>query len=84
MTSPEVMGDSIIVLAQPLGIGRRHAVGPDVGTPALLFAAPRSQGLFESFVVGSGATGTELAAGGTPSAGLHKAAEFVQACPRDP
>jgi hypothetical protein len=41
-----------------------HAVGPDVGTLALLFAAVRSPGLFESLVVGSGATSPELAAGG--------------------
>ena len=41
-----------------------HAVGPDVGTSALLFAAVRNLGLFESLVVGSGATSPELAAGG--------------------
>jgi hypothetical protein len=41
-----------------------HAVGPDVGTLALLFAAARNPGLFESLVVGSGATSPELASGG--------------------
>jgi hypothetical protein len=35
-----------------------------VGTLALLFAAVRNPGLFESLVVGSGATSPELAAGG--------------------
>jgi hypothetical protein len=65
------MADFIIVLAQRLGIDRMHAVGPDVGTPALLFAAPGSPGLFE-LVVGSGATGTELAAGG------HAVRRFAQ------
>ena len=37
--SPEAMGDFVIKLAQHYGIDRMHAVGPDVGTLALLFAA---------------------------------------------
>ena len=64
LMSPEAMGDFVIKLAQHFGIARLHAVGPDVGTLALLFAAVRSPGLFESIVVGSGATSPELAAGG--------------------
>jgi pimeloyl-ACP methyl ester carboxylesterase len=64
LMSPEAMGDFVIKLAQYLEIDRMHAVGPDVGTLALLFAAVRSPGLFESIVVGSGATSTELASGG--------------------
>jgi pimeloyl-ACP methyl ester carboxylesterase len=64
LMSPEAMGDFVIKLAQHLGIDRMHAVGPDVGTLALLFAAVRKPGLFESLVVGSGATSPELAAGG--------------------
>jgi pimeloyl-ACP methyl ester carboxylesterase len=35
----EAMGDFVIKLAQHYGIDRMHAVGPDVGTLALLFAA---------------------------------------------
>ncbi len=62
LMSPEAMGD-FVIKAQHLGIDRVHAVGPDVGTLALLFAAVRSPGLFESLVVGSGATSPELAAG---------------------
>jgi pimeloyl-ACP methyl ester carboxylesterase len=64
LMSPEAMGKFVIKLAQQLGVDRMHAVGPDVGTPTLLFAAARSPGLFESLVVGSGATSTELAGGG--------------------
>jgi pimeloyl-ACP methyl ester carboxylesterase len=41
-----------------------HAVGPDVGTLALLFAAVKSPGLFESLVVGSGAASADLAGKG--------------------
>jgi len=64
LMSPEAMGDFVIKLAQHFGIDRMHAVGPDVGTSALLFATVHSPGLFESLVVGSGVTSTELAAGG--------------------
>jgi len=62
--SPEAMGDFVITLAAHLGVGRLHAVGPDVGTSALLFAAARKPTLFESVVVGDGATSPELAGAG--------------------
>ena len=64
LMAPEAMGDFFVKLAKHLHIERMHAVGPDVGTLALLFAAVREPGLFESLVVGSGATSPELAAGG--------------------
>jgi len=62
--SPEGMGAFILSAAEHFGIKRMHAIGPDVGTPALLFAATRRPAVFESLVVGSGATSPELAAGG--------------------
>ncbi len=62
--SPEGMGAFIIKLAAHFRISRMHAIGPDVGTPALLFAAARDHSLFESLVVGSGATSPDLAAAG--------------------
>jgi hypothetical protein len=40
--APEAMGDFVVKLADHLGITRLHAVGPDVGTLALLFAAVKS------------------------------------------
>jgi pimeloyl-ACP methyl ester carboxylesterase len=46
-----------------LGLDRVHAIGPDVGTCALLFAANAHSDLFESLVVGSGATDAALTAG---------------------
>ena len=60
--SPEGMGNFIIKAAEHFGIERMHAIGPDVGTTALLFAAARKPALFESLVVGSGATSPDLAA----------------------
>jgi pimeloyl-ACP methyl ester carboxylesterase len=62
--SPEGMGAFILSAAEHFDIKRMHAIGPDVGTPALLFAATRRPAVFESLVVGSGATSPELAAGG--------------------
>jgi pimeloyl-ACP methyl ester carboxylesterase len=63
LMSPEAMGNFVIRLTQHLGIDRVHGVGPDIGTPSLLFAAAHNPGLFESLVVGSGATSPELAGG---------------------
>ena len=62
--SPQAMGDFVIKLAEHLGATRLHAVGPDVGTAALLFAAARKPDLFESVVVGAGGTSAELAGPG--------------------
>jgi pimeloyl-ACP methyl ester carboxylesterase len=59
--APKPMGDFVVRLADHLGISRMHAVGPDVGTLALLFAAVKSPRLFESLVVGSGAASPDLA-----------------------
>jgi len=64
LMSPESMGTFILKAAEHFGIKRMHAIGPDVGTLALLFAAAREPAVFESLVVGSGATSPELAAGG--------------------
>lgn len=61
--SPEAMADFVIHAAAHFGITRMHAVGPDIGTPTLLFAAAKQPGLFESLVVGGGATNVDLAAG---------------------
>ena len=61
--SPEGMADFVIDAAAHFGITRMHAVGPDVGTPTLLFAAAKQPGLFESLVVGGGAAKAELATG---------------------
>jgi pimeloyl-ACP methyl ester carboxylesterase len=61
--SPEGMGRFIVKLAEHFGMNRLHAVGPDVGTSALLFAAAQEPTLFESLIVGSGAASLELTAG---------------------
>src|SRR3989475_1567416 len=77
--SPEAMGDFVIELAVHLGVDRMHAVGPDVGTSALLFAAARKPALFESVVVGDGATSPELADAGLKELIESPASAFASA-----
>jgi pimeloyl-ACP methyl ester carboxylesterase len=55
LMSPRRMGDFVVQIADELGLGQPHAVGPDVGTGALLFAAARHPEAFASLVVGAGA-----------------------------
>jgi pimeloyl-ACP methyl ester carboxylesterase len=57
--SPAGMGAFIIRLLDRLGIDRCHAVGPDVGTAAMLFAAHEAPDLFATITIGSG--GTDMA-----------------------
>lgn len=59
LMAPQPMGDFVLKLAAALGIARCHAIGPDVGTSALLFAAAARPDLFESVVVGSGGANME-------------------------
>lgn len=61
--APEAMGNFIIKLLKHFSISRTHAVAPDVGTPAILFAASKQPALFESLVIGGGAMRPDLAAG---------------------
>src|SRR5262249_49490989 len=49
------MGDFIAKAIETFGLSRVHAVGPDAGTPLLLFAAQAHPELFRSLVLGSGA-----------------------------
>jgi pimeloyl-ACP methyl ester carboxylesterase len=62
MTS-QAMGTFVTKTLAMLGLQRVHAIGPDVGTSALLFAASQKPNLFESLVVGSG--GTDVARTGS-------------------
>jgi pimeloyl-ACP methyl ester carboxylesterase len=57
--SPSGMGVLLPKIMQALGLPRVHGVGPDVGTSAFLFAAKNHPALFESLVVGSGATSAD-------------------------
>ena len=41
-------------LIDAFGLDRPHAVGPDIGTSALLFTAAKHPGLLRSVVIGNG------------------------------
>jgi pimeloyl-ACP methyl ester carboxylesterase len=61
--APEAMGDFIIKLLSYFGVDRVHVVAPDVGTPAVLFAALKKPDLFESAIIGGAAARADFAAG---------------------
>jgi pimeloyl-ACP methyl ester carboxylesterase len=63
LLAPRAMADFVVRLADAFGLERPHAVGPDVGTAALLFAAADHPGRFRSLVVGTGATSYPLELG---------------------
>jgi len=48
-------GEFVVQLVAHLGLDRPHAIGPDVGTGALLFAAATHPEVFRSVIVGAGA-----------------------------
>ena len=54
--SPEGMGRFIPRILEAFGLSQPHVVGPDIGTPALLYAAANDIGSFKSLVIGGGAT----------------------------
>jgi pimeloyl-ACP methyl ester carboxylesterase len=58
------MGEFVIRVADTFGLENPHAVGPDIGTGALLFAAANHPGRLRSLVVGSGGSVFPLQLGG--------------------
>jgi pimeloyl-ACP methyl ester carboxylesterase len=64
LMTPQAMGTFVTRALATLGLERVHAIGPDVGTSALLFAASQKPDLFASLVVGSGGTDVALTGAG--------------------
>src|SRR6187551_1496988 len=64
LLAPRAMGEFVIRLADEFGLEHPHAVGPDIGTGALLFAAADHPGRLRSLVVGSGGASFPLELGG--------------------
>jgi pimeloyl-ACP methyl ester carboxylesterase len=54
--APESMADFIPHILRAFGLRQPHVVGPDIGTPSLLFAAANHPDLFRSMIIGGGAT----------------------------
>jgi pimeloyl-ACP methyl ester carboxylesterase len=58
--APEAMGDFIAKVVRHFSLIAPHAIGPDVGTSSLLFAASKNPGLFASITIGNGAVAYPL------------------------
>jgi pimeloyl-ACP methyl ester carboxylesterase len=64
LLSPRAMGEFVVRAADAFGLENPHAVGPDIGTGALLCAAALQPGRLHSLVVGSGGASFPLQLGG--------------------
>jgi pimeloyl-ACP methyl ester carboxylesterase len=63
LLSPRAMAEFVVRAADSFGLENPHAVGPDIGTGALLFAAALQPGRLRSLVVGSGGSAFPLELG---------------------
>jgi pimeloyl-ACP methyl ester carboxylesterase len=64
LLSPRAMGEFVVRAADAFALESPHAVGPDIGTGASLFAAALYPGRLRSLVVGSGGAAFPLQLGG--------------------
>lgn len=55
LMSTRAMGEFVLRFMASIGIDAAHAVGPDIGTGALLWAAAKHPRAFRSIVIGAGA-----------------------------
>jgi pimeloyl-ACP methyl ester carboxylesterase len=72
--APQKMGAFITKMIDAFGLTSVHAVGPDVGTPSLLFASLARPELFRSLIVGAGASTYPLVVEGNLKAVIEAAA----------
>lgn len=63
LLTPSAMGEFVVRIADAFNLDRPHAVGPDIGTAALLFAAARHPNRFRSLTVGTGGASYPLELG---------------------
>ena len=81
LMSPSAMGEFLIKILDAFELERVHAVVPDVGTLAALFAASTNPGRFASIVAGSGGMAMDLSAShwrrSLAAAGLISTASMV-------
>src|ERR1700758_3512187 len=63
LLTPSAMGEFIARIVSEFGLKRPHAVGPDIGTSALLFTAAKYPGLLRSLVLGNGTASVPLQVG---------------------
>jgi pimeloyl-ACP methyl ester carboxylesterase len=63
LLTPSAMGEFVAHVADEFGLSHPHAVGPDIGTAALLFTAAKYPDLLRSIVVGNGTAAVPLQIG---------------------
>jgi pimeloyl-ACP methyl ester carboxylesterase len=85
LMAPHAMGEFAVGIAAELGLDQPHAVGPDVGTGALLFGAARHPAAFRSVIVGAGAATFPLCVDGALKAFIDAASidDFAAADPAE-
>jgi pimeloyl-ACP methyl ester carboxylesterase len=85
LMAPHAMGEFAVGIAAELGLDRPHAVGPDIGTGALLFGAARHPAAFRSVIVGAGAATFPLCVDGALKAFIDAASidDFAAADPAE-
>jgi pimeloyl-ACP methyl ester carboxylesterase len=63
LLTSSAMGEFIAHLVEEFGLTLPHAVGPDIGTSALLFTTAKHPGLLRSIVIGNGTAAVPLQIG---------------------
>ena len=63
LLTSSAMGEFVAHVVEEFGLRRPHAVGPDIGTSALLFTAAKHPGLLRSIVVGNGTAAVPIQIG---------------------
>jgi pimeloyl-ACP methyl ester carboxylesterase len=63
LLTSSAMGEFVAHLVDAFGLKRPHAVGPDIGTSALLFTAAKHPDLLRSIVVGNGTAAVPIQVG---------------------
>src|SRR5258707_4927347 len=64
LLTPSAMGEFVARVVREFGLKRPHAVGPDIGTSTLLFAAAKHPSLLRSIVLGNGTAAVPIQVGG--------------------
>ena len=64
LLQPSAMAEFVVRAIKEFGLKRPHAVGPDIGTSTLLFAAAKHPDLLRSIVLGNGTAAVPIQVGG--------------------
>jgi pimeloyl-ACP methyl ester carboxylesterase len=85
LMAPHAMAEFAVGITAELGLDQPHAIGPDIGTGALLLAAARHPGVFRSVIVGAGAATFPLRVDGALKAFIDAASidDFAGADPAE-